>query len=123
MFIATLAGIFVIWYSLIRAESADWIVAQVAHQASPYAVTTADSGEITINNVVAGYEFKLPSGFTTNGARNLSMYLEENGVKKCEIRHQAKNLVFELVNKKEQNSCEKYIDEIKRSLALDFLRN
>lgn len=119
LFVATFTGIFAIWYSLIRAESADWITSQIVHQASPYAVTTADNGEIIIGNALAGYEFKLPLGFKTNGARNLSFYLEDGGVKKCEIRHQAKNLVFELADQKEKNDCGKYLSEIKNSLAVD----
>lgn len=124
---ATFASIFIIWYSLVRPESSDWLVAQVVHQVSPYAVSQTPDGLI-IGNVVAGYEFKTPPGFKTLGARNLSFYLEEEGVKKCEIRHyvkragvvaKAENLVFELTDKREKDVCGKYLLSIRNSLAVD----
>jgi hypothetical protein len=88
-----------------------------------------------------GYEFRLPGGFQTVGARNFSFFMEEDGRKICEIRHyyinanrakqllsddkkavvlfnQAK-LVFELANKEEINDCAKYLLEIKNNLAVD----
>jgi len=136
LFLATFAGVFAIWFALIREESADWVSSLVAHQVSPYAVTEADGGVI-INNVVMGYEFSLPKGFKTLGARNLSFYLEAAGEKKCEVRHyylkseqvsenetkivlSAKRgkLVFELVDASEIKNCGKYLMGIKNSLAL-----
>jgi len=117
LFLATFAGIFAVWYGLVKQESVDWLVGQVAHQVSPYAVSETYDGAI-ITNVVAGYAFTLPPGFKTTGARNLSFYLEDGGGKKCEIRHQAKDLVFELVNKDETASCRKYLDRIKKSVIL-----
>lgn len=118
LFIATIAAIFAIWYAMIRQESADWITGQVVHQTSPYIVANLNDGTVIIDNVVAGYEISLPKGFKTNGARNLIFYLEEGGRKKCLIRHQAKNLVFELVDDKEKDVCGRYLNEIKNSLQL-----
>lgn len=117
LFAATFAGLFAVWYALIRQESVDWLVGQVAHQVSPYAISEIDAGLI-ITNVVAGYEFKLPQGFKTLGARNLSFYLEDGGGKKCEIRHKSAggNLFFELVNEKETNICRRYLEQIRGSL-------
>lgn len=87
LFIATVANIFAMWYFFIREESVDWISSQVLHQPSPYAVIGADGGEAAVENMISGYVFSLPKGFKTAGARNLTFYLEENGVKKCEIKH------------------------------------
>jgi len=117
LFLATFAGIFAVWYGLVKQESVDWLVGQVAHQVSPYAVSETYDGAI-ITNVVAGYAFTLPPGFKTTGARNLSFYLEDGGGKKCEIRHKAdgSNLVFELVNENEAAVCKKYLERIKKSV-------
>lgn len=126
LMLATAAGIFAIWFALIRQDSADWITSQVVHQASPYAVSEDGDGLI-ISNVVAGYEFKAPVGFKSAGARNLSFYLENGGQKKCEIRHYVKkpkvklekeNLVFELTNQ-EEIGCEKYLLTIRDSVLLN----
>ena len=141
LFLATGAGIFAIWYALMREESSDWIVGQVVHQASPYAVSLNDDGTVTINNVVAGYEFSLPDKFKTNGARNLILYIEEPGEKKCEIKHYYLNedkangltvdkakliislrqqkLVFELANKSEIDNCGGYLMEIKNKIVVN----
>jgi len=118
---ATLAGIFAVWYSLVRPESADWIAAQVAHQVSPYVVIMADDGGLIISNPAAGYEFSLPAGFKTAGARNLSFYLAAGGVKKCLIKHKAegKNLIFELADEKEEAVCGRYLERIKSGAAVD----
>ena len=134
LFLATLTGIFAIWYALIREESADWISSQIVHQASPYAVSEINSGLI-ISNVILNYEFRLPRGFKTSGARNLDFFMEEVGLKKCEIRHYYLNearargltagetrliiplrrqkLVFELVNQAEKGRCGGYLKQIK----------
>lgn len=140
LFLATGAGIFAIWYTMIREQSADWISAQVVHQVSPYAVTETEDGLI-ISNVLIGYGFDLPKGFKTTGAKNLVLYREEAGVKQCEIKHSYLNadranglvanetkliiplrrqkLVFELVNKAEIDDCGKYLMGIKNNLAVN----
>lgn len=140
LFIATFANIFVVWYFMIRAESSDWISSLVVHQVSPYAVTE-DGGGLIINNVIMGYEFKLPQGFKTIGARNFSFFMEEDGQKKCEIRHYHVNadkakqllsddkkavvllndakLVFELADQGETNDCLKYLSQIEANLTTD----
>ena len=137
LFLATGAGVFAIWYTMIREQSADWISAQVVHQVSPYAVTETEDGLI-ISNVLIGYGFDLPKGFKTTGAKNLVLFREEAGVKKCEIKHhfsraekaadsQAKivlsaesgGLVFELVNQNEINDCGKYLREIKDNAVVN----
>lgn len=140
LFLATFAGIFAIWYALMREESVDWLSSQIYHQVSPYAVTEVENGLI-IGNVLLGYSFDLSSGFKTNGAKNLVLFKEEDGVKKCEIRHYYLNvakakdlpddeakliiplrqqkLVFELVNKEEKDVCGKYLVEIKNNLMFD----
>ncbi len=129
LFLATGAGIFALWYAVIREQSADWITEQVVHQASPYVVSTADNGRVLISNVLAGYEFFLPPGFKTAGARNLTFYLEQGDIKKCEIKHYRlrpagsklaeKDLVFELVNQEEKDVCGKYLSEIKNRIVVD----
>ncbi|MDD4271464.1 MAG: hypothetical protein PHF50_01525 [Patescibacteria group bacterium] len=138
LFLATFAGIFAIWYALMREESADWISSQIVHQASPYAITETEDGLI-IGNVIMGYSFDLPKGFKTAGAKNLSFFMEEAGVKKCEIKHYYLNadkvkrtavanasvviplrdskLIFELVNKSEIASCGKYLTAVKNNLT------
>lgn len=141
LFLFTFANIFVIWSFLIREESSDWISSQVVHQVSPYAITELDSGTI-INNVIMGYEFKLPQGFKTLGARNLSFFMEEAGQIKCEIRHYYINadrakklssdggkvvillssakLVFESVGTETEKSfCAKYLKQIEDSIIAD----
>jgi hypothetical protein len=140
LFLATFAGIFAIWYALIREESVDWLSSQISHQASPYAVTETEDGLI-ISNVLIGYSFDLPVGFKTTGAKNLSIFMEEAGAKKCEIKHSYLNaakangladnetrlimplgrqkLVFELVNKEEKNICEKYLLDIRNNLIIN----
>ena len=140
LFAATFAGIFGIWYALMREESVDWLSSQISHQVSPYAVTETEDGLI-ISNVLIGYGFKMPVGFKTTGAKNFSFYKEEAGEKKCEIKHfysdadkvnglvagEAKlivplgqqKLVFELVNKFEQNNCGKYLLDIKNNLEFN----
>lgn len=117
LFLATLAGIFAIWFALIRQESADWLVGQVAHQVSPYAVSETSDGAI-ITNVVADYAFTLPPGFKTTGSRNLSFYLEQGGEKKCETRHRIEggNFVFELIDESEISICGRYLKKIKNSV-------
>lgn len=141
LFLFTFANIFVIWSFVIREESSDWISAQVVHQVSPYVVDEIDSG-IIINNAIMGYEFQLPKGFKTVGAKNLSFFMEEVGQKKCEIRHYYINanrakklssdggkivyllssvkLVFELVGTEtEKNFCAKYLDQIEASIITE----
>ena len=66
LLIATGAGIFAIWYVLVCDESSDWLVGQIAHQASPYAITETADGLI-INNVLLDYNFSLPKDFKTFG--------------------------------------------------------
>ena len=140
LFLATFAGIFSIWYALMREESVDWVVGQISHQASPYAVTETEDGLI-ISNVLIGYGFDLPKGFKTTGAKNLVLYREEAGVKQCEIKHfyfnankangladsetkliipvRQQKLAFELVDKSEINDCKKYLQNIKDSLVFN----
>lgn len=139
LFIATFANIFILWYFVIRGESSDWISAQVMHQVSPYAIFE-DSGGLIVSNVIMDYEFKLPQGFKTIGARNFSFFMEEAGQKKCEIKHyyvnadRAKNLlsddkkvvillnnvklVFAVVGTEtEKEFCAKYLKQIEESLT------
>lgn len=138
LFLATGAGIFAIWYALMREESVDWLSSQISHQVSPYAVTETEDGLI-ITNVLIGYGFDLPTGFKTTGAKNLVLFREEAGGKKCEIKHfylnaakakgladietrliiplRQRKLVFELVNKSEIDDCGKYLEEIKSSVV------
>ena len=138
LFLATFAGIFAIWYALMRAESVDWLSSQISHQVSPYAITETEDGLI-ISNVLLGYGFDLPKGFKTTGAKNITFFMEKDGVKKCEIKHYYLNepkanglvadeakliiplgrqkLVFELVNKSEINDCGRYLEKIKNSLT------
>lgn len=140
LFLATGAGIFAIWYALMREASVDWLSSQISHQVSPYAITEIKNGLI-INNVLIGYDFELPKDFKTNGAKNLILFMEKAGVKKCEIKHSYLNankdngladnetrliipvrqqkLVFELVNKSELNDCGKYLTVIKNNLAVN----
>lgn len=140
LFIATFVGIFAIWYAMVREESVDWISSQVAHQVSPYAITETDSS-IIIGNVVMGYEFSLPKDFKTVGSRNLTLFIEEAGQKKCEIKHSVigadkakqlivdnnravislreSKLIFELVNQEEKNNCEKYLLGIRNNLMFN----
>lgn len=141
LIVATLANIFVIWYFMIREESSDWISTQVAHQVSPYAITE-NSGGLIIDNVILGYEFRLPPGFKTTGARNFRFFMEADGQKKCEIRHYYINagkaqkilsddkqvvillsgvkLVFESVGTEtEKSSCAKYLKQIEASITMD----
>ena len=139
LFAATFTSIFVIWYALVRDQSANWITDQIVHQVSPYAVTTLPNGQVIIDNVVIGYEFSLPEGFETTGARNFNFFMEEAGRKKCEIRHyyvnadrakelspddkkavilfNNKKLVFEIANKNEISDCGKYLLEVKSNLV------
>ena len=88
------------------------------------------------------YEFKLPQGFKTIGARNFSFFMEEAGQKKCEIKHyyvdadKAKKLssddekavvlfnntklVFEAVGTEtEKTICAKYLKQIEASITTD----
>ncbi|MFA6306670.1 MAG: hypothetical protein WCV70_01775 [Patescibacteria group bacterium] len=127
LFLATGAGIFAIWYALMRDESVDWLSSQIAHQVSPYVIAETADG-LLISNVLMGYGFDLPEGFKTIGAKNISFYMEEAGEKKCEIKHYIKktggkinidNLVFELVDKEEKNICRKYLLDIKNSLVFN----
>ena len=137
LFLATGAGIFAIWYALMREESVDWLSSQISHQVSPYAVTETEDS-LLITNVLIGYGFDLPKGFKTVGAKNLVLYREEAGVKKCQIKHyflrtgkaadsqtkvvlagEAGQLVFELVNQAEANDCGKYLREIKDKIAVN----
>jgi len=141
LFLATGAGIFAIWYALMREESVDWVSAQIAHQPSYFAITETDRGLI-ISNVLAGYDFNMPKGFKATGARNLDMYMEGEGKKQCEIKHSVRpagkagglaaaetrliipfgrqKLVFELVDKSEINDCGKYLMVIKNNLVGDL---
>ncbi|MDP2709350.1 MAG: hypothetical protein Q8O93_04915 [bacterium] len=115
---ATMSGLFAIWYALARQESVDWVVGQVGHQVSPYAVTDTGDGMI-VTDVVRGYTFILPAGFKTSGARNLSFYLEDAGVKECEIRHYYNQSArFELIDGIKTSACVKYLDKIEKSLVI-----
>lgn len=141
LFIATFANIFVIWYFMIREEGVDWISARAVHQVSPYAISE-DSDGLIIANVIMNYEFRLPQGFKTIGARNFSFFMEEAEQKKCEIRHYYINadkakglssnnetavillnnvkLVFEAVGTKtEKDSCAKYLKQIEDTIVTD----
>jgi hypothetical protein len=137
LFLATGAGIFAIWYALVREESVDWLSSQIAHQISPYAIAETEDNLI-INNAVVGYEFSLPNKFKALGSRKLVLFIEEAGEKKCEIRHyylksgealenQTKvvlsakygKLVFELEDKNQTNDCEVYLLEIKKNIEIN----
>jgi|GEM_PF-1635355 len=141
LFIFTFINIFIIWFFMIREESSDWISEQVIHQVSPYVITD-DNGGLTVDNVIIGYEFRLPLGFNTVGARNLSFSLEKDGQKLCEIKHYYVNvnkakklesdseksvilfnntkLVFELAGKNtEKDLCSKYLASIENSLIVN----
>jgi len=141
LFIATFANLFLLWFFMIRPEGLDWISSQIVHQVSPYAVSETKNGLI-INNVVMGYEFSLPKGFKTAGARNLTVYLETDGRKKCEIKHyyvQANKveklisddnkvvyllnnarLIFEPIGAAEEKTlCAKYLKQIEASLMIN----
>jgi hypothetical protein len=137
LFLATFASIFAIWYALMREQSVDWLSSQIAHQISPYTITENEDG-FFIDNMLLGYGFSLPEGFRTNGAKNLVLFIDEAGQKKCEIKHfyinadkdnglaasettliipfHQQKLVFELVNKTDQDVCIEYLDEISRSV-------
>lgn len=127
LFLATGAGIFAIWYALMREESVDWLSSQIAHQISPYAITETADG-LLVSNALIGYGFEMPAGFKTTGAKNLSFFREEAGVKKCEIMHYVKkaggeikadDLIFKLADKSEINDCEKYLLYIKNNLVFN----
>lgn len=140
LFLATFAGIFAIWFVLMREESVDWLSSQIIHQVSPYAITDTEDGLI-VSNVLLGYGFDLPKGFKTNGAKNLILFKEEADIKKCEIKHfylnigktnglaenearlimplRQQKLVFELMNESEIKDCGKYLVRIKSSFAVD----
>ncbi|MBI4779201.1 hypothetical protein HY797_01975 [Candidatus Falkowbacteria bacterium] len=137
LFLATGAGIFAIWYALMREESVDWLSSQISHQASPYAITVTEN-DLIISNVISGYEFILPNKFKTLGSKNLVLFIEEAGKKKCAIRHyylksgealenQAKvvlsakygKLVFESADKNQTNDCGKYLLEIKKNIEIN----
>ncbi len=132
----TCFSIFIIWYALIRQESVDWLSSQISHQVSPYIITEDENG-FFVENTLLNYGFNLPEGFKTNGAKNLTLFIEDGDQKKCEIKHfyfnndkaknlvnseinliitaQDKKLVFELVNANEQNTCKKYLSQINKS--------
>ena len=140
LFIASFANIFVLWYFIVREESFDWADAQVSHLTSPYAVSE-NSGGVTVSNIIMNYDFKLPAGFKTVGARNFNFFLEEGGGKKCEIKHYYLNadrvkelssddkrevilwnnmkLIFELVKAEEKKVCGKYLREMEKNMEFN----
>ncbi|MFH0956043.1 MAG: hypothetical protein V1801_02415 [Candidatus Falkowbacteria bacterium] len=140
LFLATSAGIFAIWYALMRDESVDWLSSQIVHQASPYVMTETEDG-LFVSNVLLGYGFNLPEDFKTTGSKNLSFFMEEAGEKKCEIKHSVVTedtankfmpsnsravislrelkFIFELANTAEQDVCGKYLEEIKNIVFSD----
>ncbi len=140
LFLATFAAVFAIWYTLMREESVNWLSSQIVHQISPYVIAETED-DLIVSNPLMGYDFSLPKGFKTNGAKNISFFMEEGGVKKCQIKHYylnankannleaqetrliipllQKKLVFDLVNKSEINDCGKYLLEIKNNIVVD----
>lgn len=137
LFLTTCISIFGIWHVLMRHESVDWLSSQIAHQISPYIMAETENGFI-IKNVLLGYSFNLPEDFITQGSRNLVLFINEAGQKKCEIKHfyinnnevndlatnetklviplNDKKLIFELINKTERDACKGYLDEINKSV-------
>ncbi|MFA5359711.1 MAG: hypothetical protein WC349_02010 [Patescibacteria group bacterium] len=138
LLLTTCISIFGIWYALMRHESVDWLSSQIAHQISPYVMVETENG-FTVRNMLFGYNFNLPENFKTNGSKNLVLFIDEAGQKKCEIKHfyvngnkandlvadetrliiplNDKKLIFELINKTEKDACAKYLEEIKKSVV------
>jgi hypothetical protein len=138
LIIATIANIFIVWFFIIRPDSSNLVGAQIAHLTSPYEVNEANDGLI-VDNQLLGYEFKLPPGFTTTGARNFSFSLKDNGREECLIKHyyfdanKAKNLssddkkavvilknlklIFELADAKAAKTvCGQYLKQVSLSV-------
>ncbi len=134
LLLSTAVGVFVIWWSMIREESADWINGQIVHQVSPFAITATDEGTI-VSNVVSGYEFTVPIELKVSGSKNLTFVAAEGAIN-CQIKHSAKivkgqkpegekeinwrgkKLNFVVISDPtSQASCEKYFEQIKKSLS------
>ncbi len=130
---ATAVGVFVIWWSMIREEGADWISGQIVHEASPFAITRTDEGTI-VSNVISGYEFTVPAELKVSGSKNLIFVVDASEIN-CQIKHsvkimkgqkpgeekeinwRGKKLNFIVISDPtSQASCEKYFEQIRKSL-------
>ena len=138
LLLSTMVGVFVIWWSMIREEGADWVSGQIVHEVSPFAITRTDDGTI-VSNVVSGYEFTVPVGLKVVGSKNLT-FISESSTINCQIKYPAKivkqqkqqeeqeekEIVFKgekfsftiMSDQASQTSCLKYFERIKNSFAL-----
>jgi len=104
--LAAVLGELLIWWGMVREESADWLVSQVTHIPWSYAITEMEDGRTVIGNVVQGFEVTLPPLWQIKKLKHPSFYLSEGEELVCEIKsdvikHNGKIGVRELLKEQE----------------------
>ena len=75
----------VVWYTMVREESVDWIGNKVLDQPYAYVITEIDDGRTVVGNVIEGYEVTTPKGFTVVPAEQPAFLYKEDEETVCRI--------------------------------------
>jgi len=86
LMVSTMLGVWLIWYTMVREESIDWISGQIIHQAYPYAITQLEDSRVIVGNVVKGFEVTLPAGWQVKEVKHPIFYYSRNEETICEIK-------------------------------------
>ncbi len=87
LILSTVTSVFLIWYTMVRQESVDWISGQVMHQPSTYAISTTEQGMTVVSNVLYNFQIILPVGFKVAESKNPVYYYEANGKTVCQVKN------------------------------------
>jgi len=103
----------IIWWTMVREESVDWIGKQVLDQPYAYAITEIDDGRIVVGNVVEGFEVTLPSGFVAVKTENPGFLYKEDEQVLCRVESN--------VNKyKRQVDIDQFLDQDDEALVRTY---
>lgn len=87
LILSTVSSLFLIWWTMVRQESVDWISGQVVHQPNTYAISTTEQGATVISNVLYNFQIILPVGFKVAESRNPAYYYEADGRTICQVKN------------------------------------
>ncbi len=88
LILSTFTSIFLIWYTMVRQESVDWISGQVVHQPNTYAISQTEQGLTVVSNILYNFQIILPAGFKVQESRNPVYYYGKENKIICQIKNQ-----------------------------------
>lgn len=88
LILSTVSSLFLIWWTMVRQESVDWISGQVVHQPNTYAISQTEQGLTVVSNIFYNFQIVLPAGFKVQESRNPVYYYEDKNETICQIKNQ-----------------------------------